>query len=102
MPSRLNLHEELCEQLGTRNVYFQPPASVKLKYPCIVYSRSGANTEYAGNSMYLMTYQYNVQIISGDPDNDLAKKLAGHFPMCRYTRRFVVDNLYHDNLILYY
>ncbi len=102
MASRLNLHEELCALLGTRKVYFQPPESVKLIYPCIVYSRSSADTEYSDNRMYNMTYQYNVQIISKDPDNDLARTLASHFKMCRYMRRFVVDNLYHDNLILYY
>ena len=88
--------------LGTRNVYFQPPESVRLSYPCIVYSKSGADTEYAGNKTYLMTDQYNVQIISKDPDNLLYKNLADHFPMCRYIRRFVIDNLYHDNLILFY
>lgn len=102
MASRLNLHEELCALLGSRNVYFQPPESVKLKYPCIVYSRTGADTTYADDQTYNMTYQYSVQVISGDPDNELAKELAFYFPMCRFMRRFVIDNLYHDNLNLYY
>ena len=102
MASRLDLHEELCALLGTRNVYFQPPESVRLSYPCIVYSRNGADMEHADNKMYNMVYQYSVQIISRDPDNDLAKDLANHFQMCRYARRFVIDNLYHDNIILYY
>lgn len=102
MASRLDLHEELCALLGTRNVYFQPPESVRLSYPCIVYSRTGADMEHADNKTYNMTYQYSVQIISRDPDNDLAKDLASHFQMCRYARRFVIDNLYHDNIILYY
>lgn len=102
MASRLNLHEELCALLGARSVYFQPPESVKLTYPCIVYSRSGADVDYAENKMYNMTYQYSVQIISKDPDNDFAEKMMSQFPMCRYSRRFVMDNLYHDNLTLYY
>ena len=102
MASRLNLHEELCALLGTRSVYFQPPESVKLSYPCIVYSRTGADIDYAENKMYNMTYQYSVQIISKDPDNDFAEKMMRQFPMCRYSRRFVMDNLYHDNLTLYY
>ena len=37
---RLALHELLCEKLGSRNVYFQPPESIKMKYPAIVYSRN--------------------------------------------------------------
>ena len=102
MASRLNLHEELCALLGSRNVYFQPPESVKLKYPCIVYSRVGADTEYADDKVYTMTYQYTIQTISVDPDNDMARIVAMHFPMCRYMRRFVIDSLYHDNLNLYY
>ena len=102
MASRLNLHEELCALLGSRYVYFQPPESVKLKYPCIVYSRTGADTDYADDKVYNMTYQYTIQIISGEPDNELARELVYHFPMCRFMRRFVVDNLYHDNLNLYY
>ena len=102
MGGRLDLQTELETVLGSDNVYFQPPESVKLSFPCIVYSRSGADTDYAENKTYNMTYQYNVQIISKDPDNDLAQMLAKHFQMCRYTRRFVLDNLYHDNLILYY
>ena len=40
MASRLNLQDKLEEVLGSKQVYFQPPESLKLKYPCIVYSRS--------------------------------------------------------------
>ena len=32
MDRRLKLHEELCDILGSRNVYFQPPETVKMKY----------------------------------------------------------------------
>lgn len=102
MASRLELHEELCEVLGSRNVYFQPPASVRLKYPCIVYSKTGADITYADDKAYNLIDEYTLQAISLDPDNDLARRLVFHFKMIRETRRFVVDNLYHDNLILYY
>ena len=40
MASRLNLHNSLIEALGTKSVYFQPPESVKLVYPCIIYEES--------------------------------------------------------------
>ena len=40
MKTRYELHEFLCEILGSRNVYFQPPESVKMKYPAIVYERT--------------------------------------------------------------
>ena len=37
--TRLELQSVLEQTLGSRNVYFQPPASVKMKYPAIVYER---------------------------------------------------------------
>ena len=40
MDSRPNLQTMLEQILGSRNVYFQPPESLKLNYPAIVYKRS--------------------------------------------------------------
>ena len=34
---RNDLQKLLVEVLGSKNVYFQPPESVKMKYPAIVY-----------------------------------------------------------------
>ena len=34
---RLILHDELITLLGSSNVYFQPPTSIKMNYPCIIY-----------------------------------------------------------------
>ena len=39
MASRLELQTKFENILGSRNVYFQPPASVQMRYPAIVYSR---------------------------------------------------------------
>ena len=52
MRSRLDLHEKLVEILGSRNVYFQPPATVKMQYPCIIYKRNVMDAAYANNSKY--------------------------------------------------
>ena len=46
MKTRYELHEFLCEILGSRNVYFQPPESVKMKYPAIVYERTDFPKEF--------------------------------------------------------
>lgn len=102
MASRLNLHEELCALLGTRKVYFQPPESVHIEYPCIIYSVSGADSQYADDKLYNITTQYSVQVVGTNPDSALAYDIAKHFSMCRYLKRFVMNNLYHDNLLLYY
>ena len=102
MASRLELHEELCEILGTKNVYFQPPESVKMNYPCIVYSRSGIDSKRANNGIYNSTNQYDVTVIDYDPDSEIPDKLLKHFQMCRFSRAFTSDNLNHTALTLYY
>lgn len=99
---RLELHGELCNILGSSYVYYQPPASVKLKYPCIVYSKSNIVSNHANDLVYTATDRYEITIIGLDPDNDTADKVLHRFPMCSFDRRYVTDNLYHDTLTLYY
>lgn len=102
MASRAYLHEELCTLLGTRNVYFNPPESVKLKFPCIVYSRSGVYKRDANDRMYTTTNRYTVTCIDSNPDSNLPDQIIAHFPMCSFDRAFVSDNLNHNVITLYY
>ncbi len=99
--SRLELHEILVGILGSRNVYFQPPESFKLQYPCIVYERNNILVEYADNTNYRNMKQYSVMVIDKDPDSTIPDKLM-KLPYCQFNRHFVVDNLNHDVLILYF
>ncbi len=100
MASRLQLHEELCTLLGSRNVYFQPPRS--MQYPCIKYSRSGIDQHRANDSLYLSTSQYELTVIDYNPESDVPEKILKHFPMCRFDRGYVADNLNHFVLTLYF
>ena len=102
MGSRLELHEELCELLGSRNVYFQPPESLKLDYPCIVYSMNGAKERRANDRIYNSTNEYEVIVIDYDPDSEIPDKIRVHFPMCSLDRVYPSDNLNHTVLKLYY
>ena len=102
MASRLELHEELCDILGSRNAYFQPPASIKLNYPCIVYSISSVNKQNANDQMYKSMNEYKVVVIDTDPDSEIPSKIIAHFPMCRFDRPYTSDNLNHSALTLYY
>ena len=102
MASRLELHEEFCNILGSRNVYFQPPASIKLNYPCIVYSISNVNKQNANDKMYKSMNEYKVVVIDSDPDSEIPSKIIAHFPMCRFDRAYTSDNLNHSALSLYY
>lgn len=98
---RLELHEKLCEILGSRNVYFQPPESIKMKYPCIRYVRSGTNTEYADNKAYRKLKQYTITVIDRDPDSELIDRVL-ELPFSSFSRHYVADNLNHDVSVLYY
>lgn len=99
---RIKLQQELCSILGTKNVYFQPPESVKLVYPCIVYELSSGATTYANDMPYTFQRCYQVTIIDKDADSKLIDKLAYHFPKCRFNDSFVYDNLYHYVYTIYY
>jgi hypothetical protein len=102
MASRLNLHEELCDLLGTRNVYFQPPASVEMKYPCIRYSRPRVDLQHANNKIYANTNQYEVILIDFDPDSKVFDKILNQFKMCSFDAGYTADNLNHFKFTIYY
>lgn len=102
MSSRLKLHEELCAILGTKSVYFQPPESVKFKYPCIKYSLSGIDSKKADNLNYKSVNRYELIVIDPNPDSDIHEKILNHFQMCRFDRGYPADNLNHFVLTLYF
>lgn len=101
MDSRLKLQDELEELLGSRNVYYQPPESVKMQYPAIVYSRSNIDNDFADNSVYRQSHFYEVIVIDKNPDSEFVKAVS-KLPTCRYDRHYVSDNLNHDVFTLYY
>lgn len=85
----------------TPNVYFQPPANVQMKYPCIVYNRDTSDVQFAGNNPYRFTLRYQVTVIDADPDSVIPGKVAA-LPMCLRNRYFAADNLHHDVFNLYF
>lgn len=100
MASRLQLHEEL--GLFTENRYFNPPESVEMIYDCIRYKRVGVEKLIANNKMYHGTNEYELIVISDDPDCEIPDKLMAHFPMCSFVRFYPADGLNHFVLRLYY
>jgi len=98
---RLQLHEKLCEVLGSRNVYFQPPESVKMNYPAIVYSRDDIENVYADDGVYLSHRRYAVTVIDKDPDSLIVAGIAG-LPSCRFNRHYESDNLNHDVFTIFF
>lgn len=102
MGTRLELQTELEQFIGNSNVYFQPPESIKLAYPCIIYKLGSVNAKYANNSLYKFTNSYDILFISKSPKVDVVEQMMRQFPMCRFSRHYNSDNLNHYAFTLYY
>ena len=98
---RLELHEILCITLGSRNVYFQPPESVKMNYPAIVYGLDDIENQYANDGVYLSQRRYSVTVIDKNPDSEIVGKVA-ELPRCKFNRSYQKDNLNHYVFTLFY
>jgi hypothetical protein len=90
--SRLDL-QSLLEAI-TEHVYFQPPANIRIDYPCIVYSRDGSDVDRADNVLYRHAKRYQVTVIDRNPDSDLPDKVE-ELPLCQFDRFFPAENLNH-------
>lgn len=101
MGSRLDLQNLLEFILGSRNVYYQPPESVKIKYPAIIYRRNDIDNNFADDIVYMQNHTYQIIVIDVDPDSEIVDRVS-KLPMCRYDRHYTSDNLNHDIFILNY
>lgn len=101
MASRLELHEVLCNILGSRHVYYQPPESVKMVYPAIAYFRNTINVKHGDDLAYRKVVGYSITLIDKDPDSEFVDEIM-QIPMCRFDRHYVADNLNHDVFTIYY
>lgn len=101
MADRLDLNEILCKILGSRNVYFQPPATIKMQYPAIIYSLSSINNKYADNKVYFQKRGYTVVVVDRSPDSIFSDKIS-MLPYCSFDRSYTSDGLNHFVYTLYY
>ena len=107
MSRRLELHKKLCDILGcpetgtSCRAYFQPPSTVHMEYPAIVYSLDDVDSTYANDVTYLTTKRYAVTVIDKNPDSDLIDKVMT-LPMCYFNRSYTRDNLNHFVLEVFY
>ena len=69
------------------NVYFQPPPSLQLKYPCAIYRLSSEDVAYASNIRYKRHKVYEVIVVDRNPDTEL--------PYCGFSRSYQADGLNH-------
>jgi len=101
MGTRIELQNIFEKLLNSRNVYYQTPENLKMKYPAIRYSKTDINTRYGDNIKYSSMNRYNVIVIDESPDNPVIQKIL-EMPYATYERHYSVDNLNHDVITLYF
>jgi hypothetical protein len=107
MNRRLLLHEALCNILecpstgSNCRAYFQPPATVHMKYPAIVYSLESIDGVHADDTNYLANKRYSLTLISSDPDTSLVDAIM-KLQTARFDRAYTSDNLNHYIFEVYY
>ena len=85
---------------GSENVYYQPPANLQMKYPCICYSRAKVQNRHADDGVYTQNVRYEVTVIDTKPDSEMAAAVS-MLTKCAHDRNFISDNLYHDVFTLW-
>ncbi len=91
---RIELDNKFRSIPGLEHVYFQPPESVSLKYPCLIYTISANSYRYAQNNKYYTGTRYTVKLISKNPDEPLREYLE-QFRYCELASFYTVNNLNH-------
>lgn len=101
MRTRLELHEKLCDILGTKHVYYMPP-SRGMKYPAIRYELNNSSVDFADNGRYRNFKRWTITVIDENPDSEIGDKLIDSFDYCTLDRVFTSDNLNHFVYTLYF
>lgn len=102
MERRLELHAKLLALTDAKHVYFQPPESKKIEYPCFIYHLNDAQSIHADDSNYVNRKRYTVTYLDYDPDNDMVEKMLSEFKYCTFDRWYAADNLNHFVYDLFY
>lgn len=99
--TRVELDNLLRTTLGSTNVYFDPPESFKLKYPCIVYSLSAHIERFSDDSLYNRMKRYTLLYITKDADDPMVETLED-LKYCHLSRPYMADGLFHYAYDIYF
>ena len=102
MKTREELHQQLLEVTGVKNIYFQPPTNTQIKYPCIVYKFDGFHNKNADDKKFATWGRYTITHIYQKYSQNLRDKLPNSFDFIDLSNTFTNDGLYHDVYTLYY
>lgn len=96
-----DLHDVLKNLMPGIPIYFQPPESIRMQYPCLIYTIDGTNSVHADNIKYADTRIYQLILVQRQPDTYLLD-VVNSLQMCEHTGRLVVGGLYQDQFRLFF
>lgn len=104
MKTRKELHQILCEDLGSKHCYYSPPSNINMVYPCIVYGMDGSTTRHADDIRYFNRQRYHLTVITEDEDSKIPGILFmdKRLPYLNEDSPFVADGMYHFPYELYF
>ena len=97
--TRLTLHQTLVDLLGSNNVYYNPPETQKMSFPCITYTLANISDIKADNLKYIDYKTYKITVVSKKPDHPVIKKIL-NLEMTRFSAQYTKNGYYHDVILL--
>ena len=98
MATRLELHQKLLALCN--NVYYQPPETFKMAYPCIIYNLEQDDLLHADDLAYIRHKRYSITIVDRNPDSMLPDSFSEAFN-ARMERHYTADNLHHFSYTIF-
>lgn len=96
--NRLELREKLqqfMEDCGEiPRLYFQPPETVKLEYPCMIYHLKALTSRKANNRPYHKTIGFDITYITRSPASNVPDRILDE-PLFAFDRYYTAENLHH-------
>lgn len=96
--NRKEVHEILEDAMRdcgeTPLLYYQPPESVKMAYPCIVYRLADLTTLYADDTPYWRVIRFDITYITRSPTSKVPDALS-LLPQFAFDRYYTFENLHH-------
>ena len=99
--TRIELDKILRSTLGSSNVYFDPPESFKLQYPCIVYRFSGNRDTHAEEARYQRMKRYTIIYITRNADDPMVDTIDD-LRYCTLSQPYTTGGLFHYAFNIYF
>lgn len=100
---RQRLRAKLLAALENDNLYYDPPESVKMNYPAIVYRLHDNGVQHADGKPYIQADIYECTVIGKNDDElaDCRDRIENTVDTYSYVRSFERDNLHHHVYRIY-